>query len=271
MFQDVDETLRAVLIADVPIKKNEVDIAFDRPTRDWSSRLSRPTLNLFLADIRERVDLKDEVDIISRDETGKAVRQRPPKRVDLAYLVSAWTTEPDDEHRILARVLASLYRQSIISPDLLQGELANTRLPVMARVPEPDQSLKGQDLWGALGNDLHASLTWTWTVPLDVFKPSVGPLVRTAEIRVGPTGQPIDAALVYVGGLVHAKGDRAAPVSGARIQVLGTAFEAVSDAAGQFSFRNLPVGDYKWRVEPPGGKARDHKIVVPAPDYDIEV
>ena len=110
MFQDVDETLRAVLVADVPIKKNEVDLAFDRPTRDWSSRLSRPTLNLFLADIRERIDLKDDVDIITRDENGKAVRQRPPRRVDLAYLVSAWTTESDDEHRILARVLASMYR-----------------------------------------------------------------------------------------------------------------------------------------------------------------
>ena len=43
MFQDVDATLRALLLADVPIKKAEVDIAFDRPTRDWSSRLSKPT------------------------------------------------------------------------------------------------------------------------------------------------------------------------------------------------------------------------------------
>ena len=55
MFQDVDGTLRAVLMADVPIKKAEVEIAFDRPTRDWSSRLSKPTLNLFLFDVRERV------------------------------------------------------------------------------------------------------------------------------------------------------------------------------------------------------------------------
>jgi hypothetical protein len=188
MFQDVDETLRAALIADVPIKKNEIDVAFDRPTRDWSSRLTRPTLNLFMADIRERVDLKDDVDIVTRDEAGKAVRQRPPKRVDLAYLVSAWTTEPDDEHRILARVLSSMYRYDTIPPELLQGDLKNSKMPVLARVPEPEQSLKGQDLWGALGNDLHASLTWTWTVPLDVFKPSTGPLVRTAEIRVGPSG-----------------------------------------------------------------------------------
>ena len=64
----------------------------------------------------------------------------------------------------------------------------------------------------------------------------------------------------------------APPVWPERIfSVLGTAFEAVSDADGQFSFRNLPTGDYKWRVQPPDGKARDHKVVVPADAYDIEV
>src|SRR5258706_170738 len=137
MFQDVDETLRTLLLADVPIKKAEVEIAFDRPTRDWSSRLSRPTLNLFLFDVRERADLKDDVPIITRDGNGRAVRQRPPRRLDLSYLVSAWTTEPDDEHRILARVLASMYRQELIAPEALQGDLKKAVLPVMARVPPP--------------------------------------------------------------------------------------------------------------------------------------
>jgi hypothetical protein len=271
VFQDVDETLRAVLVADVPIRKNEVELAFDRPNRDWSSRLSKPTLNLFLFDVRERLDLKDDVPFITRDGNGRAVRQRPPRRVDLSYLVSAWTTEPDDEHRILGRVLASMYRQETISSDYLQGDLKSATLPVLARVPPPDEVAKPHDLWGVLNNDLHASLTWIWTVPLEVFKPAVGPLVRTAEIRVGPSGQPADVVLVEVGGLVHHKGDRASGIAGARIQVLGTAFEAVSDAAGQFRFRNLPAGDYRWRIEPPDGKAREHKIVVPSPAYDFEV
>jgi hypothetical protein len=271
MFQDVDETLRAVLVADVPIKRNEVDLTFDRPTRDWSSRLTRPTLNAFLYDIRERVDLKDEVDLITRDANGRAVRQRPPRRLDLVYLLSAWTTEPDDEHRILARVLASLYRQDKVAPEYLQGDLKAAALPILARIPRPDEVSKPVEVWSGVSNDLHASLTWVWTVPLEVFKPAVGPLVRTAEIRIGPTGQAADVVLVEVGGLVHRKGDRQAPVPGARIQVLGTAHEAVADEAGQFRFRNLPAGDYRWRVEPPGGRPREHQVAVPSPAYDIEV
>jgi hypothetical protein len=271
MFQDVDATLRALLMADVPIKKAEVEIAFDRPTRDWSSRLSKPTLNLFLFDVRERADLKDDVPIVTRDGNGRAVKQRPPRRLDLSYLVSAWTTESDDEHRILARVLASMYRQEMISTDLLQGDLKAATLPVMARVPPPDDVYKPHDLWGALSNDLHASLTWIWTVPLDVFKVEVGPLVRTAEIRVRPTGEPLDVNLVKVGGMVRRKGDRLAGVAGARVEVLGTALRVETGDDGRFNFDNVPAGEYKWRIEPPSGKARELKVVVPSPDYDIEV
>src|SRR5260221_3244728 len=251
MFQDVDETLRTILLADVPIKKAEVEIAFDRPTRDWSSRLSRPTLNLFLFDVRERADLKGEVPIIPRDGNGRAVRQRPPRRLDLAYLVRAWTTEPDDEHRILASVLARMYRQEMIAPEVLQGDLKNAVLPVMARVPPPDDVYKPHDLWGALSNDLHASLTWIWTVPLDVFKAETGPLVRTAEVRVRPVGEPLDVQLVKVGGLVHRKGDRLAGIAGAHLEVLGTAHRLETGADGRFNFDNLPAGEYKWRLEPP--------------------
>ncbi len=271
MFQDVDETLRVVLLADVPIKKAEVEIAFDRPTRDWSSRLSKPALNLFLFDVRERADLKDDVPIITRDASGRAVSQRPPRRLDLSYLVSAWTTEPDDEHRILARVLASMYRQEIISPEILQGDLKAATVPVLARVPPPDDVYKPHDLWGALSNDLHASLTWIWTVPLDVFKAGTGPLVRTAEVRVRPIGGPLDVNLVKVGGMVRRKGDRLIGVAGTRLEVLGTAHRVETGADGRFNFDNVPAGEYTWRIQPPGGKAREQKVVVPAPDYDIEV
>ncbi|MFQ5382433.1 MAG: Pvc16 family protein, partial [Dehalococcoidia bacterium] len=56
MFSEVDESLRSLLIADVPLDPASVDITFERPTREWSSRLSRPTVNLFLADVRERTE-----------------------------------------------------------------------------------------------------------------------------------------------------------------------------------------------------------------------
>src|SRR2546430_6417976 len=108
MFQDVDETLRALLMADVPIKKAEVDIAFERPTRDWSSRLSKPTLNLFLFDVRERADLKDDVPIITRDSGGGGGGKAPPRPPGVFFFVRGWTTQPRDENPTLSPVAASL-------------------------------------------------------------------------------------------------------------------------------------------------------------------
>ncbi len=53
MLADLDETLRQLLIAELPVKNGELDISFDLPKRDWSSRISKPTVNLFLYDVRE--------------------------------------------------------------------------------------------------------------------------------------------------------------------------------------------------------------------------
>ena len=36
-----------LVTAGIPIRANEIDISFERPTREWSSKLSRPTINLF--------------------------------------------------------------------------------------------------------------------------------------------------------------------------------------------------------------------------------
>jgi len=58
MIDELDEVLRKFLIREIPIKNTDVDIKFDMPKREWSARLNRPTLNLFLYDIRENTKLR---------------------------------------------------------------------------------------------------------------------------------------------------------------------------------------------------------------------
>ena len=58
MIPDVDDVLRKLLIQEIEIKDNQVDILFDQPKREWSSRLSKPTINLFLFDLRENLKLR---------------------------------------------------------------------------------------------------------------------------------------------------------------------------------------------------------------------
>jgi hypothetical protein len=271
VFDDVDETLRQLLVADVPIDRGEVDIAFDRPTREWSSRLSRPTLNLFLFDIRERTDFRDDTWVTTRTPDGQARRERGPRRVDLSYTVTAWANEAADEHRILSRVLASLYRQARVAPGLLQGTLAAASEPVLLRCMPPDHHCKPADFWGVMDNEMHASLTWVATVPLDVFAPVSGPIVRTRELLVGRRGEEGRESLVLVGGVARLKGEAATGIAGVRIRVAGTGLEAESGSDGRFLLAPMPRGEYIFRIETPDGQATERQVVVPAGSYDIEL
>ena len=271
MFNDLDETLRQLLIADVPLDPREVDIAFDRPTREWSSRLSKPTLNLFLFDIRERVDFRDDSWTVSRNADGKSERKRAPRRVDVAYFVTAWAREPADEHRILAGVLACMYRQGAISTEFLQGDLQKAAVPVLARPTMPDHLAKPYELWGVLDNEIRASLTWVSTVPMDVFAPVTGPIVRTVELGFHREGEGWREAFVRVGGIAYVRGNELAGIPNARVRVEGTALETWTDQEGRFTFPRLLPGDYRLTLEGPGGQNAAQPVTVPSESYDIPV
>jgi hypothetical protein len=271
MIQDVDATFKELLIADAGVNPKDIDISFHRPTRDWSSRLSRPTVNVFLYDIREREELKDDLPAISRNADGLAVKQKPPRRIDLVYQITAWTTEPDDEHRILSGILGCLYRHTKIEKKYLQGSLANVTYPVLARIPGQQETMRPNDLWGALDNEMRVAITWVITAPLDVFAPVSGPLVRSKEIQLGTLEKPKMENLAQVSAVLHQKGSTEKIISGARVSLQGTGFAAKTDAAGEFHFFNLPPGNYKLDVETPDGKTRTTAFNVPLPDYNVEV
>lgn len=59
MFADLDETIRQLLLQWGNLDSGEVDIAFDQPTREWSSSISKPTVNLYLYSIQENKELRD--------------------------------------------------------------------------------------------------------------------------------------------------------------------------------------------------------------------
>src|SRR3990172_3170765 len=112
MIDDLDEALRQLLIRELPIKNGEVDIEFKQPTRQWSARISRPTLNAYLYDVRENVKLRQVQPgwEVSRGNGGGGIRRLNPVRLDCHYLITAWAAEPEDEHRLLARTLMALFR-----------------------------------------------------------------------------------------------------------------------------------------------------------------
>ncbi len=79
MIAELDDALKQLLKEEIPLEPKGIDIAFEMPTKDWSSGLARPTLNLYLFDIRENLEFRE--DDWTRERTnGEVVRRRTPRR-----------------------------------------------------------------------------------------------------------------------------------------------------------------------------------------------
>jgi Pvc16 N-terminal domain len=179
MIQDVDDALRTLVLREA-LNGAGVEVAFDAPTRDWSTRRNAPTVDLYLYDIREDLQRREVAWQPVRDRAGLVTDRRPPPRhYRLSYLVTAWTQRPEDEHRLLSALLACFIRHERLPDDVLAGSLADRERPVFATIalpPPTDRSLS--DVWSALGGELKPSLDLVVIAPLtDARKEAVGPPV----------------------------------------------------------------------------------------------
>lgn len=123
MIVDVHSAIQHLLFYRGLIPANEVDVRFERPTKEWVDSLVRPTINLYLFDIEENTDLRQTNMPVSRG-SGIATYRIPPRRFNLRYLVSALTTVPDDEFLLIYRVLATLMRYPTLPPASLAAAMA---------------------------------------------------------------------------------------------------------------------------------------------------
>src|SRR3982075_1223954 len=147
MIQDVDESLRALVKRDA-LNGSKADVAFDAPTKEWSSRRNTPTVDLYLYDIREDLEQREvmweDIRGDSRDPRLITERRPPPRRFKLSYLVTAWTQRPEDEHRLLSGLLSCFLRNQTLPADLLTGSLVDTPQAItlsIALPPPQDRSI----------------------------------------------------------------------------------------------------------------------------------
>lgn len=124
MIVDVHSAIQHLLFHRGLIPSDEVDVRFERPTKEWVDSLVRPTVNLYLFDIEENTDLRQSNMPVVRGAGGMATYRMPPRRFDLRYLVSALTTVEDDEYLLIYRVLATLMRYPTLPPASLAAAMA---------------------------------------------------------------------------------------------------------------------------------------------------
>lgn len=187
MIHEVDEVLKG-LIGGGALAGSGIDVSFEAPTRDWAARRNAPAVNAYLYDIREDVSRRQRGHMPVRDERDIVVRRRqPPRWFRLSYLVTAWTKQPQDEHRLLSAVLATLLPHELLPADRLPGALGALGLTVplsVAGLHSESRSLA--EIWSALGGELKPSLDLVVTAPFPAFPEydAGPPVTEGAAIRV---------------------------------------------------------------------------------------
>jgi Pvc16 N-terminal domain len=168
VIRELDEALRS-LVRGEALNGSDIDVVFDAPTKDWAARRNAPTVNLYLYDIREDLRRRERGFLDQLGPDGHVVARRPaPRFFKLSYLVTAWTQRAEDEHRLLAALLACFLRHDALPDELVVGPLAQTGLPLQVTVglpPPEDRSFA--DVWTALGGELKPSLDIVVTAPMD--------------------------------------------------------------------------------------------------------
>ncbi len=276
MIDQLDEVIRQLLIKEIPIKNGEIDVAFDQPTREWSARLNRPTLNIFLHDVRENTKLRN-VQWERQPNGNQGVKiQRTPVRVDLHYLVTAWANEPEDEHRLLTAALLALFRYSQLPDELLPERLQDQPVPIPLKVAQADILNNPSDIWSALDNELRPGIVCMLTLALNPYLPIEAPLVRTRELRIAPVVDPREQRLNgnedpdlfwTIGGTI----DSDHSLDTMELFLVEQGREIVIQPEGRFAIGNLKAGDYTLEITVEGQKPKQHQITVPSPDYDLKV
>ncbi|GAA1948943.1 DUF4255 domain-containing protein [Amycolatopsis minnesotensis] len=178
MIHEVDDALRA-LIVDGSWLDSQIEVVFEAPTSDWAARRNAPTVNVFLYDVREDLARRDSGRLEEHDEDGKLVGWRsPPRWYHLSYLVTAWTTRAQDEHRLLSALLARLAGLEALPEQHLRGSVAEAGMAVRMQTARPlGEGRSLSELWSALGGELKPSVDLLITAPMLGELTPVGPLV----------------------------------------------------------------------------------------------
>jgi hypothetical protein len=197
MIHDVDQLLEKLVRRDA-LNGSAVDLVFDAPTKDWVARRSGPAVNLYLYDIREdlqrRVPTWEDIRAPGGEVTG---RRQPARRFRLAYLVTAWTQRPEDEHRLLSSLLLCFLRNPMLKPGDLGGSLDESDLPVYIDVGQPEtQERSLADIWSALGGELKPSLDVVVTAPIAVTSSAAfgPPVLEAPTIGLNVSDRPVETS-----------------------------------------------------------------------------
>lgn len=241
MLELIDEALEALLRATVPLDATDVDVSFEAPEREWSAKLNRPTVNLFLWDIRRSAErARSGMETLQRN--GEVIHRMALPVVELRYVVTAWTTDHRDERALLNGLMRTILAHGQIPAAYLDESFHENTLPslTMARAGEDHM-----DVFKAVEGQLKPGINLVITYPVDtgVFTPA-GPPAGGIELSTRDTRGTAASSIRRVAGEITAPEAIGAVV---RSPIGAT----VVNPAGRFLVRAAPGDEIVVDTVPP--------------------
>jgi hypothetical protein len=298
MIEDLTKTLQKMLAGAPDKPLSEALFSFERPSEAFAARIKdRPTVNLFLYDIRENTNLRSNELGIER-QNGAVTTIQPPFRVACSYLATAWSPDTNEqgwlqEHRLLSQILQVYAKFEMIPREMLQGALKDQSPlpPLITAMIDPQKNFS--EFWTALGNRLRPSLTITATIAVNEIRDRPAKMVTSHVVRFDPgavehvqqgaatrtapgvgaitaAAEPTEVKfkLFRVAGLVLDRNN--APVRDASVSILQMHHQAITDKDGRFELKDVRSGPATLRVTK-GRISRDFEFQVPSARYDMQL
>lgn len=180
MLEYIDESLESFLRALAPLSAADVDVSFQAPDREWSAKLNRPTVNMFLWDIKRSTD-HARTGIQEYERDGQRMRRLALPRIELRYLVSAWTSDHADERALLGSLLQTVLGHGDIPVEYVSPALRDLSPLVLSLTRSGDMKM---DVFKTLEGQLKPALDVmiVTEVDTDLGKPTAAPV---GDIGVG--------------------------------------------------------------------------------------
>jgi Pvc16 N-terminal domain/Carboxypeptidase regulatory-like domain len=267
---DLDEALGRLVKRELDKHGFEgVEIVFDAPSKEWAGKLTGPTVDVFLYDIREATE-RAEVSPSESRANGAARVTPPPLRLELTYAITAWTQVVEDEHRLLSQLLAILFSYRRLPPEALEGQGNG-----VSRLKDAETSVgrpreEKSDFWTSVGGQYKASIDLAVHIAIESGAATIrGPEVRRQTLRASLSERREGTMTEFhrVGGTLRdAAGE---PVSDAWVALPDVGRWTASDQNGRFLFDRMPPGAHRVSARTASGDELETVVSVPGERLDL--
>ena len=188
MFHLLDEAIEAHLRKEVPLDKS-IEVSFVLPDREWSTGLTRPTVNCYLWDIK-RDDKRSVGGVELVGDGSDRTRRLVLPRIRASYFVSAWTGDLRDEHTLLGRMVQGIMRTRRLDPDVVPSGLTSPNA-IIETVIGVGEGRIARDFWTSVDGRYRPGLDLQVVLPVETgLGTPAGPPTTGIDIRTNDRNQP---------------------------------------------------------------------------------